>query len=277
MTVTQRIRVDEDVCLEVASAGVSDAPPVLFVHGNGSNWRQFTPQLESFADRHRLIAPSLRGHGRSDLPAAPSIGDFTIARLARDVLAVLDHLGVEQAHLVGNSLGGLIGFELATTTPERLVTLTTFGTTAQLRSSAALVWTVRATVRLLGTGLTGRIAGRSVRDPDVGRTIARLMAEADRGAVEFTSQNIATYDYTSTLRTSTVPWLLLRGELDRGINRALASTLPVIEEREDAELVELAGAGHFANLERPSAFDAALEGFLQRFVPLPRAGSDDGR
>jgi 3-oxoadipate enol-lactonase len=277
VVVTQRIQVADDVRLEVASAGPCDAPPVVFVHGNGSNWRQFMPQLETFAARHRPIAVSLRGHGRSEMPGTPAVDDFTVPRLARDVAAVLDHLGVERAHLVGNSLGGLVGFELAATRPERLITLTTFGTTAQLHSSAALSWMVRGTVRILGTTLTGRLAARSVADPDVGRRIAGLMAQADRRAVGFISQGIANYDYLSTLRTSTVPWLLLRGELDRGINRALTSTLTVIEARADAELVELAAAGHFANLEQPGAFDAALESFLQRHVPFSRAGSDLGR
>jgi len=263
---TQRIRVTDEVSLEVASAGPADAPPVVFVHGNGSNCRQFAPQFAALADRYRLIAPSLRGHGWSDMPNAPSVDGFTVARLADDVLAVLDHLEVERAHLVGNSLGGLVGFELATTRPERFATLTTFGTTAQLHSSALLVWTVRATVGLLGTSVTGRLAGRSVPDREVGRTIASLMAEADRRAVAFVSRNIATYDDTAALRENPVPWLLLRGELDRGINRVLDTTLAVIDARENAHLVDLGGAGHFANLEQPAAFDAALEGFIQQHI-----------
>ena len=263
---TQRIRVADDIGLEVATTGPRGAPPVVLVHGNGSNCRQFAPQFTTFADRYRLIAPSLRGHGHSDMPSAPTVEDFTVARLAEDVLAVLDDLAVGRAHLVGNSLGGLVGFELAATVPERLATLTTFGTTAQLHSNAALVWTVRATVATLGTSVTGRLAGRSVADVAAGRTIAGLMAEADRRAVGFVSRNIATYDYTSVLRGGHVPWLLLRGEFDRGINRVLGSSLAVIDAREDAHLVELQGAGHFANLERPAAFDAALEGFLQRYV-----------
>ena len=267
MEPTQRIRVADDLRLEVASAGPRDAPPVVLVHGNGPNCRQFEPQFTTLADRYRLIAPSLRGHGRSDMPSEPTVEDFTVARLAQDVLAVLDHLEVERAHLVGNSLGGLVGFELATTVPERLATLTTFGTAAQLRSSAALVWTVRGTVAALGTTATGRLAGRSAADPEVGRTIAGLMAEADRRAVGFVSRNIATYDYIPSLRGSTVPWLLLRGELDRGINRVLGSTLGVVDAREDAQRVDLTAAGHFANLERPAAFDEALEAFLRRHLP----------
>jgi len=263
---TQRIRVADDLGLEVATAGRPGAPPVVLIHGNGPNCRQFAPQFATLADRYRLIAPSLRGHGRSDMPSEPTVEDFTMARLAGDVLAVLDHLAVERAHLVGNSVGGLIGFELAATAPERLATMTTFGTSAQLHSNAALVWTVRATVATLGSRVTGRLAGRSVADAAVGRTIAGLVAEADRRALGFVSRNIATYDYTSVLRRGHVPWLLLRGELDRGINRVLGSTLAVIDAREDAHLVDLEGAGHFANLEQPGAFDAALEGFLKRYV-----------
>lgn len=267
MNTTQRIAVADGLHLEVATTGPLDAPALLFVHGNGPNCRQFAPQFESFGARYRLIAPSLRGHGGSDLPATPSVGDFTIARLAADVVAVLDHLEVDRAHLVGNSLGGLIGFELAATVPERLTTMTTFGTTAELRSGAALVWTLRATTRVLGAKGVGRLGAMSASDREVGRTIAALMAEADPRAVGFVFQNIANYDYTRTQRDSTVPWLLLRGSLDRSINRTLESTVAVIEGREDAWLIDLDGAGHFANLEQPPAFDTALEGFLSRHIP----------
>lgn len=137
MEVQHQVRVADDVSLEVATAGPPDAPPVMFVHGNGPNCRQFAPQFTSLADRYRLIAPSLRGHGRSEVPANATVHDFTIGRLAQDVLAVLDHVEVERAHVVGNSVGGLVGFELAATVPERLSTLTTFGTTARLRSGRA--------------------------------------------------------------------------------------------------------------------------------------------
>ncbi len=200
------------------------------------------------------------------MPDTPTRDGFTLGRLARDVLTVLDRFEVPRAHLVGNSLGGLIGFELAVTTPERVATITTFGTTAQLRSNAALVWTVRATLRVLGTRGTGWVAGRSVADREGGRVIARLMAEADRRAVGLVSRNIATYDDTPGLRHSRVPWLLIRGERDRGINRVLASTLAVINAREDAHLVDLDGAGHYANLEEPETFNAALDAFLKRYA-----------
>ncbi|TVR18707.1 MAG: alpha/beta hydrolase [Nitriliruptor sp.] len=253
-----------DVTLEYATSGPRDAPSVLLLHGNGPNWRQFTPQLDSLADRWWVIAPSLRGHGRSTLPPEPTHGDLTVERLAADVLALLDHLGVGRVHFVGNSLGGLVGFQLAGSHPERLASLASFGTTAQLHSSPALVRTMTALLRLLGTSGSGRLAGLAVKDRAVGRRIAELMATADPVAVRLLTENVANYDHTPTLRASTVPLLLLRCELDRSINRNLASTLAALEHREDAEVVDLAGAGHFANLEQPATFDAALRSFLER-------------
>jgi len=258
------VEVTPEVTLEYATSGRRDAPPVLLLHGNGPNWRQFTPQLDSLADRWWVIAPSLRGHGRSSLPPDPTSGDLTVERLAADVLALLDHLDVDRAHLVGNSLGGLVGLELTGTHPERLATLTTFGTTAELTSSPALVWTMTALVRLLGTSGTGRLAGLAVKDRAVGRRVTELMSSADPVAVRLLTEAVADYDHTPTLRASTVPMLLLRCELDRSINRNLGSTLAALEHRQDAEVVDLAGAGHFANLEQPATFDAALRSFLER-------------
>ncbi len=255
--------VAKDVTLEYATSGPPDAPAVLLLHGNGPNWRQYEPQLDSLADRWRVIAPSLRGHGGSSLPPEPTRQDLTVKRLADDVLALLDHLDVQRTHLVGNSLGGLIGIDVARRYPERLATLTVFGTTAQLTSSPALVRALTTMLRVLGTSGMGRLAGLSVKDRAVGRRIADLMSAADPVAVRLLTENIATYDHTETLRASTVPTLLLRCELDRSINRELASTLAALEGRDDAMVVDLA-AGHFANLEQPAEFDAALRSFLER-------------
>lgn len=250
------------VTLECAESGLPTGEPVLLLHGNGPNWRQFEPQLAALADRWRVLAPSLRGHGASTVPAEPSPADFSLERLAADVAALLDHLGVERAHVIGNSVGGLIGCELLRTRAGRVASLVTFGTTAELTSRRGTVAALGLATRLLGAGGMARIAGRTVADRTVGRRIAELIRTADVRALRLVSRGVATYDYTLVLRASTVPWLLLRGEGDRSINQHLASTLRVAEARDDAWVEDLADAGHFANLERPEAFDAAVRRFL---------------
>lgn len=261
---TDVVEVDRGVYLELATAGDVRAPTVLLVHGNGPNWRQFTPQLTSLADRWHVVAPSLRGHGHSTLPPEPERADLSVQRLAADLLALLDHLDVAVVHLVGNSVGGLVGFELARSAPQRLSTLTTFGTTAQLSASRMLTRSMTLLVRVVGTSGMGRLAGLAVKDRAVGREIAALMAMADPAGVRLLSENIATYDYTLTVASSQTPLLLVRGQHDHGINRNLDTTLAVLAGREDAEVVDLPGAGHFANLEQPDAFDAILRGFLDK-------------
>jgi pimeloyl-ACP methyl ester carboxylesterase len=92
--------------------------PVVLVHGFTADIERAwidTGVLTALAREYRAIALDLRGHGKSDKPHEASAYDH----LATDVIALLDHLGIEQAHLVGYSLGGIIAAKLLTTHPQR--------------------------------------------------------------------------------------------------------------------------------------------------------------
>jgi pimeloyl-ACP methyl ester carboxylesterase len=92
--------------------------PVVLVHGFTANIERAwidTGVLPALAREYRAIALDLRGHGKSDKPHEASAYDH----VATDVIALLDHLGIEQAHLVGYSLGGIIAAKLLTTHPQR--------------------------------------------------------------------------------------------------------------------------------------------------------------
>ena len=256
-------RLPTGVTLEYEVAGETGAEVVCFVHGAAASMRQFEAQQQRFAHGHRVLRLSLRGHGGSSAVDRPRPGDYARTTLARDVVALWDELGIARAHLVGNSLGGLVGYELLSLAPSRVRSLTTFGTTAALASPAALTWTMTTLQRLLGSrGMSGLLARTASHDRAVARFVAEMCRNADTHALRLVMRDIATYDYTAFLREQSLPMLLVRGERDAGINANLGSTLAALTATPRFTLVDLPGTGHFANLERPAAFDRLLARFL---------------
>lgn len=93
---------------------------LLLLHGLGSCSDDWELQLPTFAGQYRVIAPDMRGHGRSEKPPGP----YSVPMMAADVIGLMDHLGVTAAHVVGLSMGGMIAFQLAVDCPERVRSLT---------------------------------------------------------------------------------------------------------------------------------------------------------
>jgi 3-oxoadipate enol-lactonase len=251
------------VTLEVALVGPADAPVLAFIHGLGSSLHQFLPQAEHFSRQYRVLLVSLRGHGGSSAPASPTPDDYTLRALAEDVRALAGHLNIEALHLVGNSLGGLVGYELLTMGQPTLLSLTTFGTTAELHSSRLTYWIVVGSVRLLGVkGMAALVGKSATKDRDVGAQLERMYRRANKDALLLIPRHIADYDYTVLLRRIDLPLLLIQSAQDKDINAALDSTLAALRQAPQGKVVPLADAGHFANMEQPVPFNRILEGFL---------------
>src|SRR5437588_2588599 len=94
---------------------LGSGPPVVFVHGLSGSWQNWLEQLPVVAAEHRVVALDLPGFGHSPLPA----GEISIGGYARLLDGLLGALGVDAAAIVGNSMGGFIGAELAISSPER--------------------------------------------------------------------------------------------------------------------------------------------------------------
>jgi pimeloyl-ACP methyl ester carboxylesterase len=104
------------VRIHVALAGPQDAPPILLVHGWPQSWWAWRHVIPTLAERFRVIAPDLRGHGWSEAPAA----GYEKEQLASDMLAVLDALAIERVTWIGHDWGGWTGFLAALRAPERI-------------------------------------------------------------------------------------------------------------------------------------------------------------
>ena len=106
--------------------GGSSGPPLVLIHGwsgEGRYWDEFG-YVSRLQDRFQIVLPDLRGHGDSGMPLD---NDYSDAAFASDVSAVLDDLSIESAHVFGYSLGGWIAFELASTFPQRIKSVTAGG------------------------------------------------------------------------------------------------------------------------------------------------------
>jgi pimeloyl-ACP methyl ester carboxylesterase len=102
--------------MHVALAGPAEAPPVLLVHGWPQSWWAWRKVIPLLAERFRVVAPDLRGHGWSEAP----LDGYEKEQLASDLLALLDALGIERASWVGHDWGGWCGILAALRAPERV-------------------------------------------------------------------------------------------------------------------------------------------------------------
>jgi 3-oxoadipate enol-lactonase len=234
-----------------------DGPPLILLEGMGGDipgWRRNIPTL---ARELRVIAYDFRGNGNSDDPPGPT----TMSTYVDDTVALLDALGIDRAHLYGQSFGGMVAQELALTRPERVRTLilgcTDMGERTTIRPEGATAPKHEPWRALYAPSFPDRHPEHVADDlrvaalqPDhpVGR---RRQWEAVQG--------FDSYDRVPDLR---VPTLVLHGTEDRLIpaenGRRLAARIP------DAELVLLEGAGHVYHSEQAEAADAVVLDFVRR-------------
>ena len=273
--------------VDVIDIGSGD--PIVFIHGLSGSWQNWLEQLPIFARDHRVIAFDLPGFGESEMPAQK----ITISGYGRFVNALLDELGVGSAAVVGNSMGGFIGIELAIRFPERverLVLVSAAGLSIQyLRNERALAVLGAFDNRLVA--YTGWMASRSetlARRPRSRRMIfgivarhpellpAPLVAEQVRGSGKpgFVPALDALTDYPIRDRLGEIacPTLIVWGVEDK--------LVPARDADEFARLIPNArkvvwpDTGHVAMLELPAAFNALLEAFLHE-EPGERVGAQD--
>jgi pimeloyl-ACP methyl ester carboxylesterase len=239
--------------MHVAEAGAGE--PLLLVHGWPQNWYQWRGVIQRLAGSRRLIAPDLRGFGWSDAPPGPVSPDV----FARDLIALLDAMGLERVDLAGHDWGGFTSLLLAARHPERLRKVVALSAphpwlriTPRLALESWRAWYAVA----LAAGLVERsprlpqwfIRREGVHAEDVAVYAGRLREPARAAAT--------TRLYRSYLRTlrdavgkraeeprTSVPALLMIGERDMAVTPRLAEGLERGGEHLRFEL--LPGAGHF--------------------------------
>jgi len=248
--------------------GASDGEPLLMIQGLGASSRAWIRQRRAFAKRYRCIAFDNRGAGHSDKPEGP----YDLGQMAEDAIAVLDAVGVESAHVMGASMGGVIAQILAVLHPERVRTLILACTASrhhEWRRELLAEWAETAR-----TNGMRHVAGRSLRwlvGPRMRRRLELpasilwpLIAAAPAHAFIRQVEAILNADdgLREELRALRVPTLVITGSQDIltpvGDAEELAETIP------GAELVIVPGAAHAVMVDRAPAFNDAVLDFLDR-------------
>jgi len=228
--------------------------PVVLVHGAGGRAAVWAAQLVGLGDVARVIAPDLPGHG-----GIGGKGSARVSEYAEWLLCFLDAAGLARVVLGGHSMGGAIAQTVALEQPDRLLGLVLVGTGARLRVLPRILELLRQAPQD-GRGL---IASLSYSP----RTPPEMVVEAERALAE-TPAPVTLGDYLACDRFDAMvrlpavraPTLVVVGRDDRltppKYSAFLASTIP------GARLVEVDDAGHFPQLEQPTAVNAALRAFL---------------
>ncbi len=257
---------------------LGDGPPLVFIHGLGGSWRNWLENLPAFAADHRVIAPDLPGFGDSEMPATP----ISINGYARCVDELLEQLDVERAVVVGNSMGGFVGAEMAiecSERVERLVLVAAAGISIETQRydrAMAMLYRLEAVL----AAYTAWVAGRSERLARRRRLRRQLlgMVAAHPGLLPpaLTSEQIrgtgkpgflpaldalTSYPLRERLERISCPTLVVWGERDRLVPLRDADEFERLIP--DARKVVYADTGHVPMLERPERFNADVAGFLR--------------
>jgi pimeloyl-ACP methyl ester carboxylesterase len=257
---------------------LGEGPPIVFVHGLGGCWQNWLEQLPVLARTHRVLAMDLPGFGYSPMPRE----EISIPGYARVLDGLLAALGIDAAVVVGNSMGGFIGAELAIAFPqrvERLVLVSAAGLSTHndplpVRTMPVLVYLERFL-----TGASALLAAKSetvmrrrrLREATLSAVVAHparlpaaLAAEQLRGAGKpgflTALQAVIGFDVRDRLPEIACPTLIVWGDRDRLITVRDADRFE--ELIADSRKVVFEDTGHMAMLERPDAFNALLERFV---------------
>ena len=249
--------------INVEVEGKAGGSVLMFSNSLGTNLHMWDEQTKAFAKDYRVVRYDQRGHGKSGAPD----GAYSIERLGRDVLAILNALDLPRVNYCGLSMGGMTGMWLARVAPERFDRMI-FANTAP-KSQTPDSWNTRiATVKAkgmeaIGDGVMNIWFTKEFREKN-SETVARmretLVATNPTGYIGCCSA-IRDMDQRWAIGDIKLPSLIIAG---RGDNATPVRDSEFMKSRVDGAKLVALDAGHISNVEQSAAFTAALDKFLAR-------------
>jgi pimeloyl-ACP methyl ester carboxylesterase len=245
----------------------------MFLHEFSGDHLSWEPQVRHFSRRYRCVTYAARGYPPSEVPEDPAL--YSQAYAVEDALAVLDHVGIEKAHVVGLSMGGFTALHLGLAAPQRVRSLAIAGVGYGCTPELDLSWV--ASVRALAdfyladapaaAASHARAPGRipfQVKDPRGWEEFAARLAEHPGVGASNTMRGVqggrpSLYDMRDELAGLSLPLLLVTGDEDE---QCLEPSLFLKRTVHTSALAVLPRTGHTVNLEEPARFNDLLEDFF---------------
>ncbi|SNB78168.1 3-oxoadipate enol-lactonase [Arboricoccus pini] len=258
----QTITLDDGQRLAYKFEGAEDGPVILLSAALGTTHALFDDQMPALLETHGVLRYDMRGHGASEIAPGP----YSIERLGKDVLCLLDALELKSVAFCGISIGGMIGMWLALHAPERLNALILANTAARTANPAVYDERI-AKVRDLGIDAIADAVmanwftpGFKEREPDAVARIDAMLRACDPEGYVATCAAVRDMDLLAALPNIATTTAVIVGTHDKGTppeaGRAIAEAI------QGAYLIELEAA-HLANIEQREGFDVALAAFIQ--------------
>ena len=244
----------------LSEAGGGDGLPIIFLHGVGSDKSVWRPQLAHFGRSRRAIAFDYPGYGESELIEGATRDDF-----AASILAAMDSLSIERAHVCGLSLGGVIAIAMHAAAPARCASLIVADSFAvhpdrQGIFDRSVAASQAMTMRELAEARSGVLLGSAATD-ELRREVIETMAAIDPWAYRIGAEAVWLADQQDRARAISAPTLVIVGDEDGITPPALSEELERLIPGSRLEVV--AKSGHLANAEQPERFNELVDRFLR--------------
>ena len=254
--------------LRIAYDRAGQGPPLVLLHGIGANASAWRTQLDGLSNAFDVIAWDAPGYGRSDDPPH----DWPMAEYADCFAGFLDGLGIAQAHLLGQSWGGVLAQEFYRHHADRVASLiladTTLGGDVTRDDGETRL---HARLRALETMTPAEYAHARAPQllapdpsPDVLREVETIFAQIHPAGFRSAAIALASADVRAVLPRIRVPTLVLCGEQDQVTSPTIGARL--IGEIPNARMIVFPGVGHLNNMEQPDHYNATVRAFLDAIV-----------
>ena len=251
---------------------VGQGTPVVFLHEYAGDWRSWEAQVRHFSRAHRCVTYSQRGYPPSDIPKDGARYSQDIAR--DDVLALMDSLKIDRAHVVGHSMGAYTALHVGIVAPQRCFSVTAagcgWGSTPDAKKREEMKALAAETGKMFAeegiVAASAKYADAPMRqafkhkDPRGYAEFARMLAEHSAEGHAYTMLNLqlkrpTLWEMEDKLKKFSVPLLIIVGDEDEPCidgSVFLKRTAP------SAGLLMIPRSGHNVPLEEPAQFNAAL-------------------